>query len=186
MIPSTPRSAFRSRHPRSLKADPAWRSCSEAGFTLVELSVVVFLISLLAALGVPALKKANLEARSVTVVNDLRVFSAAFQTYAHDRGDWPPGNGTPGAFPAGMEGYLGPTAWQRVTPIGGHYTWDPNSTQQGERYRAVIVLASANGHAVTSDLAQLVDLDRRADDGDLATGNFRLGFRNYPVFVLEH
>lgn len=152
----------------------------------MELAVVVFIISLLAALAVPALKKANLEARSVAVANDLRVFSGAFQTYAHERGDWPPGNGTPGAFPTGMEGYLGQTAWQRVTPIGGHYTWDPNSPQRGDRYRAVIVIATANGHAVTSDLAQLVDLDRRVDDGDLTGGNFLLGFRNYPVFVLEH
>ncbi len=152
----------------------------------MELSVVVFIISVLAALGVPAVKKVNLEARSVAVVNDLRVFSSAFQSYTHEKGDWPAGNSAPGAFPAGMEGYLGPTAWQRVTPIGGLYTWDPNSPQQGERYRAVIVLASAAGHPVTADLAQLLDLDRRIDDGDLSSGNFRLGFRNYPVFVLEH
>ena len=30
------------------------------------------------------------------------------------------------------------------------------------------------------------DLDRRIDDGSLDTGNLRLGFRNYPVYVLEH
>ena len=158
----------------------------ERGFTLVELAVVVFIISVLAAVAVPALKKANLEARSVAVANDLRVFAGAFQAFTHEHGDWPPGGGTPGAFPAGMEGYLGPTSWQRVTPIGGFYTWDPNSAQQGERYRAVIILASANGQAVTADKIQLVDLDRRIDDGDLDAGNFRLGFRNYPVFVLEH
>jgi prepilin-type N-terminal cleavage/methylation domain-containing protein len=159
---------------------------SEGGFTLIELSVVVFIISVLAALGVPALKKVNLESRSVAVVNDLRVFSSAFQAYAHERGEWPPGNGAPGAFPTGMEGYLGPTGWQRTTPIGGLYTWDPNSTHQGERYRAAIVLTSLSGNPVSADLAQLTDLDRRIDDGDLTTGNFRLGFRNYPVFVIEH
>ena len=148
--------------------------------------MVVFIISVLAAVAVPAFKKITLESRSTAVVNDLRVFSSAFQSYTHDRGDWPAGNGTPGAFPAGMEGYLGPTGWQRVTPVGGFYAWDPNSTQQGERYRAVIVLASTPGHPVTADLAQLMALDRRVDDGDLAAGNFRLGFRNYPVFVLEH
>jgi prepilin-type N-terminal cleavage/methylation domain-containing protein len=156
------------------------------GFTLMEISVVVFIVSVLAAVAVPALKKVQLESRSVAVVNDLRVFSTAFQSYAHERGDWPAGNGAPGVFPAGMEGYLGATGWQRVSPIGGLYTWDPNSTHQGERYRAVIVLASAAGNPVSDDLAQLMDLDRRIDDGDLATGNFRLGFRNYPVFVLEH
>jgi hypothetical protein len=85
-----------------------------------------------------------------------------------------------------MEGYLGATGWQRVTPIGGLYSWDPNSTQQGERYRAVIVIATADGHPVSSESAQLLDLDRRVDDGDLDAGNFRLGYRNYPIFVLEH
>lgn len=148
--------------------------------------MVVFLISVLAALAVPALTKVRLEARSVTVVNDLRVFSGAFQTYAHERGDWPAGSSAPGGFPAGMEGYLGTTSWQRITPIGGYYVWDPNSLQQGERYRAVIDIASAGDNAVTSELNQLVDLDRRVDDGDLDTGNFRLGFRNQPIYVLEH
>ena len=158
----------------------------EHGFTLMELSVVVAIISVLAAVAVPAMKKSNLVARSVAVANDLRVFAGAFQVYTHEHGEWPSGDGTPGAFPDGMEGYLGSTGWSRITPIGGYYTWDPNSTQQGERYRAVIVLATANVQAVTADRTQLLDLDRRLDDGDLDSGNFRLGFRNYPVFVLEH
>jgi prepilin-type N-terminal cleavage/methylation domain-containing protein len=167
---------------------PRRRRCraGEAGFTLLELSIVVFLISVLAAIAVPALKKVQLEARSSAVANDLRVFAGAFQNYTHEHGDWPPGDATPGAFPAGMEGYLGTTSWQRVTPIGGYYTWSPNSMQQGERYRAVIMIATANGHPVSSDLAQLTDLDHRVDDGDLEAGNFRLGYRNYPIFVLEH
>lgn len=162
------------------------RRIGEAGFTLVELSVVVFIISVLAALAVPALKQVHLEARSVAVVNDLRVFAGALQTYAHERGDWPPGDGTPAAFPAGLEGYLRETSWARVTPIGGSYAWDPNSFQQGERYRAVIVIASVGENKVTADKQQLLDLDRRLDDGDLASGNFRLGYRNYPVYILEH
>ena len=33
---------------------------------------------------------------------------------------------------------------------------------------------------------QLTDIDTKLDDGNLSTGNFFLGYRNYPVFVLEH
>ena len=178
--------ALRPAAPAIRAARAPARVFGKAGFTLLELSIVVFIISVVAALAVPALKQVNLEARSSATANDLRVFSGALQTYVHEHGDWPPGTGTPGEYPAGMEGYLGPTNWARVTPIGGHYTWAPNSLQQGERYRAVIMISSAGDDQVTSDRLQLEDLDRKIDDGDLTSGNFRLGYRNYPVSVLEH
>lgn len=162
------------------------RHLGAAGFTLLELSVVVFIISFIVALAVPALKKIQTEARSTAVANDLRVFAGVLQTYVHERGDWPPGNSEPGVFPAGMEGYLRETNWSRTTPIGGRYTWAPNTLQQGERYRAAIVLSSVADSVVTADKNQLIDLDRKLDDGSLDTGNFRLGYRNFPVFVLEH
>lgn len=155
------------------------------GFTLLELSVVLFIISVVAALAVPAIKKASLEARSTTVVNDLRVFAGALQTYTQEWGDWPAGNSEPGVFPPGMEGYLRTTNWERKTPIGGFYTWSPNTVQQGQRYRAAIAIATVGPAKVSSDRVQLVDLDRKLDDGSLDTGQLRLGFRNQPVYVLE-
>ncbi len=155
------------------------------GFTLLELSVALFIISVVSALAVPAVKQARLEARSTTVVNDLRVFAGALQAYTQERGDWPVGNREPGLFPPGMEGYLRTTNWERKTPIGGAYTWSPNSVHQGQRYRAAIVLATVGTDNVSSDRVQLVDLDRKLDDGNLDTGQLRLGFRNYPVYVLE-
>ena len=167
-------------------AAPAARRARTAGFTLLELSVVLFIISVLVALGVPALKKLQFRARATAVANDLRVFSGALQTYVHDKGDWPAGASTPGEFPAGMEGYLRESNWSHATPVGGRYVWAPNTLQQGERYRAAIVLSSATGSSVTEDRNQLLELDRVIDDGNVETGNFRLGFRNYPVFVLEH
>lgn len=148
--------------------------------------MVLFIVSVLAALAVPALKRSAQEARSVAVINELRIFAGAFQTYAHERGDWPPGPTTPGEMPAGMQSYLGTTSWGQRTPIGGRYLWSPDTLQQGERYRAAIVLTSVGGNPVTDDRFQLEDIDRRLDDGNLETGSFRLGYRNYPVFVIEH
>ena len=159
---------------------------AEAGFTMLELSIVVFIISVVAALAVPALKQAQLNARSSAVINDLRVFTAGLQAYAQARGDWPAGDSAPGEIPAGTESYLNRTSWERTTPIGGLYTWDTNSLQQGERHRAVIILSSAGDNKVTADRRQLEDIDRKFDDGDLATGNFRLGYRNFPVYIIEH
>jgi len=119
-------------------------------------------------------------------MNDLRVYAGAFQAYAQEHGDWPPGGMAPGVFPPGMEGYLSQTNWGRVTPIGGYYQFATGSPQLGGRYAAVIIIASVGANQVSSDFIQLSDIDRKLDDGNLGTGNFFLGFRNYPVFVLEH
>ena len=62
----------------------------------------------------------------------------------------------------------------------------PNTVQQGERYRSAIVISSVAENVVSADRIQLADLDRRIDDASLETGNLRLGFRNYPVYVIEH
>ena len=155
------------------------------GFTLLELSVGLVILSAIVSLAVPIITQATREARSTTVVNDLRLFSAALQTYARERGDWPAGTSEPGVFPPGMEGYLRTTNWARRTPLGGFYTWSPNTLQQGQRYRAAIAIASVDADKISSDRAQFVDLDRKLDDGILETGQLRLGFRNHPFYVLE-
>ncbi len=181
------RSSSPSRRPRHAGRHPRARAFSRtAGFSLIELSVVLFIVSVLAALAVPAFKRIHLNARSAAVINDLRVFASAFQSYAHDRGDWPAATGVPGEIPPGMQNYLSATTWEHATPIGGSYTWAVNSLQQGERYRAVLLISNVGENKVTAERQQLVDLDQKIDDGDLDTGNFRLGFRNQPVFVIEH
>lgn len=161
-----------------------WRS--SAGFSLLELSVTCFIISVVASLAVPAYIQVQLSARTAAVVNDIRVFASAFQNYAHDKADWPPADETPGVIPAGMAGYLSATNWERTTPIGGLYTWARDSVQAGQRYQAVLIISTVGENRVTADRKQLVEIDRKIDDGDLDTGNFRLGFRNQPVFIIEH
>lgn len=156
------------------------------GFTLVEFSLWLLLASALAALATPALKNAVLTSRATAVAADLRTFAAAFKSYTREHGDWPDGPTAPGVLPAGMAGYIERGAWSRVTPIGGHYTWGQNSPQRGVRYRAVIAIAGAGADRLTADRTQLLEIDRQLDDGDLTGGSFRLGFRDWPVFVLEH
>jgi len=157
-----------------------------AGITLLELAVVVFIAGALAAVAVPALRKRAIERRTDAVAGDLKAFAWAFRAYAKKHGDWPPGGTPPGKAPPGMEPYLNAAHWSRVTAIGGHYRWDSHSRQSGETYAAVILIESYAGSPVTSDSVQLHDIDRKVDDGRLASGNFILGYRNYPVFVLEH
>ena len=53
-----------------------------AGFTLVEIMIVVAIIALLAAIAVPYVLRAREHARAVTVKNDLRMIDNAVQIYA--------------------------------------------------------------------------------------------------------
>jgi len=156
------------------------------GFTLVEILVVVVIISLLAMMAVPAVQVVQRHARSTAVANDLRVFATAFTTYAHENGTYPAdASATPGAMPAGMETSLKADAWQRVTPIGGHYTWENGQLNFGNRYTAVIAIVGTSDAPITLDVNQLTDIDKTMDDGDLYNGNFRLGAGLNPVFVIE-
>ena len=52
--------------------------------------VVVTIISLLAAIAIPAAARIQRKARVTAVINDFRVFAAAFDAYSHQTGGWPP------------------------------------------------------------------------------------------------
>jgi len=80
-------------------------------FTLIGLLVVVAIIAVLAAMLLPALKRAKDAAKSAACVNNLKQMSLAFQLYRADNGDWiPPGvNGGPpetGSWPYRLNDYL--------------------------------------------------------------------------------
>jgi type II secretory pathway pseudopilin PulG len=155
------------------------------GFSFLALSLVVALLGALLAVGLPYGRAALMHRRAQKVAADLRSFATLFQSYANDNGDWPAGDAVPGLAPRGVHSKLAATNWSKASSIGGRYTWDPGSLHQGSRIRAAIVIASAEGSQVTSDREQLLEIDRAIDDGDLSTGNFLLGYRNYPMLVLE-
>jgi prepilin-type N-terminal cleavage/methylation domain-containing protein len=171
---------------------PGWKKSSSlpfarrrnAAFTLVEIMVVVTIISLLAALSVPALQRVKRRTIATAIGNDLRTFAAAFDTYAAERGGFP-AEVAAGVFPSEMVDRIKPGDWGRVTPIGGQYNWDNNQTHYGTKYRAVIQISST----ATATLLQDVDLweavDRTIDDGNLTTGSFRLGADDEPIFIVS-
>ncbi len=57
-----------------------------AGFTLVEIMIVVAIIALLAAIAVPGFLRARKRSQASKVLNDLRLISAAVDQYAIENG----------------------------------------------------------------------------------------------------
>jgi type II secretory pathway pseudopilin PulG len=165
------------------KSCTCWRGIK--AFTLLEIGVATLLIGMLAVVAVPQGKKFIVAARSKAVINDLHAFTQAFQSYLREKGDWPPGPVKAGEIPAGMAGYLQQSDWAKITPIGGYYHWVKNQKHNDRTVRAAIVISSQGRAKVTADRFQLEDIDRRCDDGNLATGTFLLGFANEPVYILE-
>ena len=58
------------------------RSTRQAGFTLVEIMIVVGIITLLAALAIPGFLRARKRAQASRVKDDLRLIEAAVDQYA--------------------------------------------------------------------------------------------------------
>ncbi|MEY3775844.1 MAG: hypothetical protein RLZZ129_2624 [Verrucomicrobiota bacterium] len=156
-----------------------------SGFTLVEIMVVVVIISLVAAFGIPTITRIQIKARTAAVVNDLRVFAAVFQTYAHANGVWPEETAA-GVIPPELHEQLHNGPWARPTPLGGLYNWENNQLHQGGfRPRAAIAITNPGDGGTGFSLTQLRNIDEAIDDGDLATGMFRIGANNAPLFVIE-
>lgn len=147
-----------------------------AGFTLVEIMIVVVIIGLLATMAIPMFGRVREHTQNSRFISDLRTFAQAFETYAMKNGDWPPTAGT-GVVPAGMSGELRDSAWN--TPknsVGGRWNWDRNN------YGGAAVISTTN---VTASDAQMALIDAMIDDGDLSTGNFQKVSSRF-AYILEH
>jgi len=160
---------------------------SRAGFSLVEIMVVVLIISVLAMLAVPAFSRIQRKAKTSVIVNDFRVFGGAFETYSQEMGKWP-AEAAAGVYPAGMDQRLNPIKWLRVTPMGGKYDWEYKQLHFGITYAAAIAISSATGAPLTLDIVQLTDLEHAIDGASQLNwlgGNFHIGSGLNPLFIIQ-
>lgn len=148
-------------------------------------AVAVCLAGLVAALIGPGLRAAFIAHRAETLAATLRQTDRALQNYVRAKGDWPAGPTPPGQLPAGLEEFLPPAAWSATTAIGGLLRWEGPRRHDGQKWPAVVALVPTPDSPVSSSRAQLTAIDRRLDDGNLATGRFRLGFEGTPIFIVE-
>ncbi|CAM2941809.1 type II secretion system protein [Rariglobus hedericola] len=153
---------------------PSRPTLSAAGFTLLEIMVVVTMIGLLCAIAVPAYRK--LQRRSVNTLtsNELRVASGALEYYVTDKGIWPPDGD--GGIPAELIGYLPPPdRWNKPTPIGGSWSWSINTDGAAAALRI-------NNFTALDD--QIAAIDQMIDNGDTSSGTlFRSG--QSLIYVLQ-
>lgn len=152
-------------------------------FTLVEVMVVVVIIGLLAAMALPTYRIVTMRSKTTAVVNDLRTFSTAFVTYNLQNGRWP-ADTAPAETPVEMAGAL-PVGFGLKTPIGGEYEWDNDVSTNGFYTKAAISIQSVTDNPMTDDVELLEMIDKQMDDGDLSTGNVRLGSGNTLVYIIE-
>ncbi|MCF7687638.1 MAG: type II secretion system GspH family protein [Cephaloticoccus sp.] len=152
-------------------------------FTLVEIMVVVTIIALLAAVGIPYIVHAKQVSRANILANDLRTISQWFINYTQQEAIYPPDSGTK-EIPVGMETYV-TSKWLEPTAIGGCYNYEFEKTAQGTQYKVGIGIRDDGTNLVTTDVGLLTTVDRLIDDGDLTTGSFLLGPGNSPFYVVE-
>lgn len=147
---------------------------SRSGFTLVEIMVVVVIIGLLAAMALPAFQRVKQSAVSKRYLNDARQVRDGAERYALENGSFPP-NGI-GGLHANLRGYIPDSIFNATTtPLGGVWDWD--FQQDG-------FTASISVYMFTVSDAQLRDIDRTIDDGDLTTGLFRkMGSK--AIFIIQ-
>jgi prepilin-type N-terminal cleavage/methylation domain-containing protein len=62
--------------------NPSRKNRNRAGFTLVEIMIVVAIIALLASIAVPGFLRARKRAQASRVLNDLRLIDSAIDQYA--------------------------------------------------------------------------------------------------------
>lgn len=147
------------------------RNCA---FTLVEIMIVVVIIGLLAAMGIPAFEKARLNSYASRIANNFRVFSGAFETHAMENGSWAP-DGIGNTLPPTVEPYFEGSAWYEPPIPGGWYDWE----YEREGFKASISLAYER------DFPEVfVKVDALLDDGNLATGEFVKSNDRY-FYILE-
>src|SRR5688572_32822571 len=84
-------------------------------FTLVEVMVVVVIIGVLAAAGLPGYRLITMRSKVTALENDLRQFTTAAQTYSLQNGKWPADAG-PQVPPPEMANAL-PVNFRLKTPI---------------------------------------------------------------------
>lgn len=138
------------------------------GLVLVELLLFLLVLLLAGMLAWMGLNRVRQHQRLAKFGAELQGFATHLEQSRTERGRWP------ATLPAGGHPAPGPA-------FGGEYGWVPPAAG---RPGMITLTAFAPGFPLELSRADLVEVDRRIDDGDLATGRFRTGFNGWPVYLV--
>ena len=146
------------------------------GFTLIELLIVVAIIGILVAIATPIMSSYRTKAHVTSVASNLKNFKTAFDSYALEHGTYP--NDSHIILPpgTGLEKIIGGSMWLDPTPLGGNYNWEGPDNYP---YAGVAILGA------TADVGTMEQLDAKLDDGDLASGSFRLTPNGRHTYIFD-
>lgn len=132
-----------------------------AGFTIVELVVVIVIIGVITAVAIPRFSTANQNAAINAAAADFRNLELAFRMYHADNGGFPP-NRPFGDHPAPLEPYYAEQLWDAGPVFGRVWDWNPDYGP----VRPHISMFNFN-----HDVHLLEGFDLQFDDGDPTAGN---------------
>ena len=151
-------------------------SSRRAGFTVLEIMVVVLILGIILAVAVPHFQKATLATRQARLANDFRQLHGAFELFELENGYWPMDVAT-ARLPAEMVGYLDAQVFADPSPLGGLFDYEGPEASLG--IEAGLSLVGTN-----LDPGVMARVDEMFDDGDLANGRFRVGIAGGDTYTL--
>lgn len=153
-------------------------STTSRAFTLVELIAVIVVLAVLAAVAVPRYFDYSERARTNRMAHQFKIFSRAVAQYQMVFGEPARDITWPLVFP-GLQQFIqsaegGPTAFSGNSPLGGTWYSHNLTSQPG-------VAMVLHGSSVTT--SQAARVDAIVDDGNLDTGNMRLGGPYWWIWI---
>ena len=154
-----------------------WRADTDArGFTLIELMIVVTLIGVLAAVAVPHYQRYTEKARLTGMAVLLGTWAKEFSIWAQVYGKYPDDSHIVLPPEAGGELAIDSTTWLASTDLGGNWNWEGPDNYP---YAGIAILGA------TANARQIIQFDQIIDDGNLATGKFRLTANGRHTYILN-
>lgn len=144
------------------------------GLVAAEVLLFLLVLGLAGALLFVGVGRLRHQVRLEQFGAELQAFAAIMAQARAERGRWPATAEEAG--PRLVDG-----GWLDGSDFGGEYGWVPPAAG---RPGMITLTAFAPGFPLELTRADLLTLDRKIDDGDLATGRFRTGFNGWPVWLV--